>query len=64
LVDPKHKNKLRQSESVIPLEDKLSIKVYDGMCLLHDGSILHAVSKHNNDLPRDVLVFEFESIFV
>ena len=62
-INPKHIDKIKQSESSIPIEDKLAIKVHSGMCILHDGNILHGVSKHNNDNHRDVLVFEFDGVF-
>ena len=63
-IDPKHSDKLFQEESIIPKDEKLSIEVNTGMCVLHDGRILHAVTKHGSTIPRDVLVFEFDSIFL
>lgn len=60
-IHPKHKDKRYQSEEVIPEEEKMKIKVQEGTCLIHDGRILHAVSRHNSEIPRDVLVFEFDA---
>ena len=62
-INPKYQDKMLQSHDVIPEEDKLRIPTYTGMCLLHDGAILHAVGKHNNIECRDVIVFEFKSVF-
>jgi hypothetical protein len=62
-IHPKHKDKMYQSEEIIPENEKIKISVKEGMCLLHDGRILHAVSKHNSDTPRDVIVFEFDTIY-
>lgn len=63
-VDSKHIDKIGLTEDHIPDLDKQSIKVHEGLCVLHDGNILHAVSKHNNLEPREVLVFEFNTVFV
>jgi len=45
----------------IPQTDQLKIKVSEGMCLLHEGKMLHAVSIHNNRIPREVIVLEFKT---
>ena len=58
-VDSKHRDKFMQTEDCIPNEDKLSIPVESGMCVLHDGRILHAVSKNTSPEPRQCFVFEY-----
>jgi hypothetical protein len=35
------------------------IDVEEGMLLVHDASIVHGVSKHNNDEPRICFIFDF-----
>jgi hypothetical protein len=59
-VHPKYKNKNILNPYLLPDEDKLNIKVTEGMCILHDGEILHAVSKHNSDTPRDCVIIEYK----
>ena len=39
--------------------DKLHFKVLEGMCILHDGDIPHAVSIHKNESPRDAIILDF-----
>lgn len=39
--------------------DKLHIMVSESMCVLHDGEIPHAVSKHKNESPREAIIIEF-----
>jgi hypothetical protein len=63
MLTSKHTDKMYKSADLVDDKDKLHIKVTEGMCILHDGNILHAVSPHLSTLPRDVIVFEFESIF-
>ena len=62
-VSDKHIDKLTDTIDLIPEEDMYKIQVEEGLCVLHDGNILHAVSEHKNELPRQVIVFEFETIF-
>jgi hypothetical protein len=44
----------------IPESAKRYINVKEGMCLLHDGDILHGVNIHNSDQTRDSLILEFK----
>ncbi len=62
-INPKYENMMLHDETEVPDQDKQIISVSTGTCILHNGRLLHAVSEHNSDVPRDVVVFEFDSIF-
>lgn len=61
-IDSKHYDKLLMTEEEIPENDKKYLKVKNGMCVLHESELLHAVTKNLNDKPRQCLVFEFISL--
>lgn len=62
LIHPKYNmlDVMLASPDVIPESDKFRIKVSEGMCVMHDGELLHAVSETTSDEPRDCIVLEFK----
>lgn len=62
LIHPKYKILCNSNSIAVPDEYKYSIKVKEGMCILHHGDMLHAVSKHLSDLPRDAIIIELEAV--
>lgn len=59
LVHPKYQLSTIKNPELIPAIDRQHIKVNEGTCILHDGDILHGVSKHNSDYTRDAIIIEF-----
>lgn len=43
---------------IFPEDKRYHLKPKPGMLVCHDPNIPHAISTHNNDLPRTVFVFE------
>lgn len=61
LIDSKYEDKLSymKTEDMIPDADKKKISVSEGMCVLHDEYMFHAVSKHDSHKTRDSIILEF-----
>jgi hypothetical protein len=59
LVHPKHQLSNIKNPEQIPMQDKKHIQVTEGMCILHDGDILHGVSTHKSEFTRDAIIIEF-----
>lgn len=62
IVNPKYKLFNVLDPRKIPEVDRFHIKVQDGLCVLHGGEVLHAVSEHMSEKPRDCIIFEFETV--
>lgn len=62
LIDPKYKKLDIKDPNLIPEKDKIIIKVKEGLCLLHDGEIMHGVLTHKSDTVRDSIIIEYQSL--
>jgi hypothetical protein len=43
-------------------EDRYILKPVEGELIIHSPNLWHAVGKHNNDLPRNVFVFDIDYV--
>ncbi len=60
LIDPKYKILRYENSISVPEDCKYNLKVKEGMCVLHNGDMLHAVSEHLSEYPRDTIIIELE----
>ena len=62
IIHPKYKILRYSNPKLVPEDYKYNLKIKEGMCLLHHGDMLHAVSENLSETPRDSIIIELETV--